>query len=104
MSARASWLFAGEELAILVAELQPREQLGAAIARAQQRLQAPPATDAPVVAREQRLGHADAAEQRRPRVLRVLEQARFERFVDGRVGVAEDAWQPSRHRVDDDHG
>ena len=39
----------------------------------------------------------------RPRVVRMLEQRRLERLLERRVGVAEHAGQPARHRVDDDH-
>ena len=55
-----------------------------------ERLLRAPARDGAVVARGQDRRHVQPAERRRPRVLRVLEQAVGERFLDGR-GVVDRA-------------
>src|SRR5689334_24707705 len=73
---------AAQERAIGVVEGRRREEVGTARQRRRERLLAPPSRDRGVIAGEQHVGNARAAELGRPRVLRTLEDAGRERVVD----------------------
>src|ERR1700747_2045194 len=75
-------------------------------ARPRAALLAPPRVDAPVIAREQHLGNAPAAELGGAGVVRVLDRAverRAERLLERRAGVAEGAGELAQERVADHH-
>src|SRR5262249_4484931 len=75
--------------------------VGAPGPRTPERLGAPPARDACVVARTQHLRHLPAAEIGGPRVLGVLEQRFVERFFGSRSGVADHAGSEAGNGFDD---
>src|SRR5271156_2332345 len=70
------------------------ERLGA-----QERLGPPPTSDTPMVPREQHLGNAPAAKDRRPRVLGVLEEPVVEALLARGLLVTEHSRYQSGHRL-----
>ena len=87
----------------VVGERGVLEQVGPDLGRLHDRLIAAPARDAAVVAAPQHLRDLHAAEERRTRVLRVLEETFREGLVHTRFTIAEHPGQQPRHGVDDEH-
>src|ERR1700730_11537828 len=79
------------------------EQIGTATARPLGGLCTAPALDLGVMAREQHVRNLVALEDRRPRVMRILQQLLGQRFVLGRFLRAEDTADEPAGRIDQHH-
>src|SRR5215210_2383262 len=92
---------AGSSWTLSAPERSALEQVGAIAARLVEGGVAPPSLDLGVVPRPQDLGHRHAAELRRTRVMRVVEQTVLERVALVGLLATDHAGNQPRHRLDE---
>src|SRR5215207_2399191 len=90
----------GKQIPLLAAQRAFVNQIRAPLQRPPQRLRHPPAAHFGVMPREQHVRHAPAFEFRRPRVVRVVQDALCKRILFHRFPIAHDARHEPAHRVD----
>src|SRR6516164_7097560 len=92
-----------QQFFLFIIENSVAQQIRASFERSNQRRPLPPPPNLGVVARQQYIRHAEAADLRRPRELRKVEQPAAERLLRDRLLVADHAANEPGDRVEDHH-